>query len=165
MLNKIFLMGRLTRDPELRHTQSGTAVASFSLAVERDFRDKATGERATDFINIVAWRQTAEFVSRYFTKGSLIVVEGRLQIRDWNDKDGNRRTTAEVVADQAYFGGSKRDSAGDGYSNTGYSAGGHGGSSYSSSGSPMPPSHSDYDAPMDNDQFSELTEDDGDLPF
>ena len=90
MLNKIILMGRLTRDPELRHTQTGTAVASFSLAVDRDFKDKATGDRTTDFIDVVAWRQTGEFVSRYFTKGRMAVVEGRLQIRDWTDKDGNK---------------------------------------------------------------------------
>ena len=90
MLNRIILMGRLTRDPELRHTQSGTAVASFSLAVDRDFKDKATGEKATDFIDVVAWRQTGEFVSRYFTKGRLAVVEGRLQIRDWTRHQENR---------------------------------------------------------------------------
>ena len=94
MLNKIILMGRLTRDPELRHTQTGTAVASFSLAVDRDFKDKATGDRTTDFIDVVAWRQTGEFVSRYFTKGRMAVVEGRLQIRDWTDKDGNKRRSA-----------------------------------------------------------------------
>ena len=109
MLNKIFLMGRLTRDPELRRTQSGTAVASFSLALDRDFKDKSTGERTTDFIDVVAWRQTAEFVSRYFTKGRMAVVEGRLQIRDWTDKDGGKRRTAEVIADNVYFGDSKRD--------------------------------------------------------
>mgnify|MGYP000122727130 CR=1 FL=1 len=102
MLNKIILMGRLTRDPELRHTQTGTAVASFSLAVDRDFKDKATGDRTTDFIDVVAWRQTGEFVSRYFTKGRMAVVEGRLQIRDWTDKDGNKRRSAEVVADNVY---------------------------------------------------------------
>ena len=90
MLNRIILMGRLTRDPELRHTQTGTPVASFSLAVDRDFKDKTTGEKSTDFIDIVAWRQTAEFVSRFFTKGRMAVVEGRLQIRDWTDKDGNK---------------------------------------------------------------------------
>ena len=83
MLNRIILMGRLTRDPELRHTQTGTPVASFSLAVDRDFKDKSTGERTTDFIDVVAWRSTAEFVSKYFTKGRMAVVEGRLQIRDW----------------------------------------------------------------------------------
>ena len=103
MLNKIFLMGRLARDPELRRTQTGTPVASFRLAVDRDFKDRNTGERATDWIDVVAWRQTAEFVSRYFTKGRMAVVEGRLQIRDWTDKDGNKRTTAEVVADQVYL--------------------------------------------------------------
>ena len=97
MLNRIILMGRLTRDPELRHTGSGTAVASFSLAVERDFRDKASGQRVTDFIDVVAWRQTGEFVSKYFTKGRMAVVEGRLQIRDWQDRDGNKRRSAEVA--------------------------------------------------------------------
>lgn len=109
MLNKIFLMGRLTRDPELRHTQSGTAVASFSIAVDRDFKDKQTGEKATDFIDVVAWRQTAEFVSRFFTKGRLAVVEGRLQMRDWTDKDGNKRRSAEVIADSVYFADSRKD--------------------------------------------------------
>lgn len=107
MLNKIFLMGRLTRDPELRHTQSGTAVASFSLAVDRDYKSQA-GEKETDFIDIVAWRSTAEFVSKYFAKGRMAVVEGRLQIRDWTDKEGGRRRSAEVVADNIYFGDSKR---------------------------------------------------------
>ena len=111
MLNKIILMGRLTRDPELRHTQTGTAVASFSLAVDRDFKDKATGDRTTDFIDVVAWRQTGEFVSRYFTKGRMAVVEGRLQIHDWKDKDGNNRHSAEVVADNIYFGDSRKDTA------------------------------------------------------
>lgn len=107
MLNKIILMGRLTRDPELRHTQSGTAVASFSLAVDRDFKGQ-NGEKETDFIDIVAWRHTGEFASRYFTKGRMAVVEGRLQMRDWTDRDGNKRRTAEVVADNVYFGDSKR---------------------------------------------------------
>ena len=109
MLNKIFLMGRLTRDPELRRTTTGTPVASFTLAVDRDFKDKGTGERATDFIDVVAWRQTGEFVSRHFSKGRMAVVEGRLQLRDWTDKDGNKRNTAEVVADQVYFGDSKKE--------------------------------------------------------
>lgn len=107
MLNKIFLMGRLVRDPELRHTGSGTAVASFTLAVDRDYKPQS-GEKETDFIDIVAWRSTAEFVSKYFTKGRMAVVEGRLQIRDWTDKDGGRRRSAEVVADNVYFGDSKR---------------------------------------------------------
>ena len=107
MLNKIIVMGRLTKDPELRRTQSGTAVTSFSVAVDRDFKSQS-GERETDFIDVVAWRQTAEFVSKYFTKGRMAVVEGRLQIRDWKDKDGNSRRSAEVVAEHVYFGDSKR---------------------------------------------------------
>ena len=111
MLNHIVLMGRLTRDPELRYTQSQIPVASFSLAVDRDFGGRDGGERQTDFIDIVAWRSTAEFVSKYFTKGSMAVVSGRLQIRDWTDKDGNKRRSAEVVADSVYFGGSKRREA------------------------------------------------------
>lgn len=102
-------MGRLTRDPELRRTGSGIAVASFTLAVDRDFADKQSGEKETDFIDCVAWRQTGEFVSKYFTKGRMAVVSGRLQIRGWTDKDGNKRRTAEVVADNVYFGDSKKD--------------------------------------------------------
>lgn len=109
MLNHIVIMGRLTRDPELRRTGSGLAVASFCVAVDRDFPNKETGEKETDFINCVAWRHTGEFVSKYFTKGSLIVVSGRLQIRKWTDDNGNNRTTAEIVADNVYFGGSKKD--------------------------------------------------------
>ena len=112
MLNRIVLMGRLTRDPELRQTQSGASVANFSLAVDRDFKDKQTGEKTTDFIDIVAWRSSAEFVSRYFAKGRMAVVDGRLQLRDWTDKDGNKRRTAEVLADHVYFGDSKRDAEG-----------------------------------------------------
>lgn len=108
MLNKIILMGRLTRDPELRRTGSGTAVTSFALAVDRDFKGQG-GEKETDFIDVVAWRNTAEFVSKYFTKGRMAVVEGRLQIRDWKDKDGNNRRSAEVVADNVYFGDSNKD--------------------------------------------------------
>ena len=110
MLNRIILMGRLTRDPELRRTGSGTAVTSFSLAVARDFKSQS-GEKETDFIDIVAWRNTAEFVSKYFTKGRMAVVEGRLQIHDWKDKDGNNRHSAEVVADNIYFGDSRKDTA------------------------------------------------------
>lgn len=120
MLNKIVIMGRMTRDPELRHTQGGVAVATFTLAVDRDFKDRDTGERATDFIDVVVWRQTAEFVSRNFAKGSMAVVEGRLQIRNWTDKDGNKRRNAELAADNIYFGDSKRvshdDKAGQDYS-------------------------------------------------
>ena len=164
MLNKIFIMGRLTRDPELRRTQTGTPVASFTLAVDRDFRDKATGERATDFIDVVAWRQTAEFVSRYFSKGRSAVVEGRLQIRDWTDKEGGKRRSAEVIADNIYFGDSKRDGDGGGSYSTGNHQGGQGG------GYPAPQPPADpfggYGAPpADGDQFAELATDDGDLPF
>ena len=111
MLNKIVLMGRLTRDPELRRTQSGTAVASFNLAVDRDYKPQ-DGERETDFIDIVAWRSTAEFVSKYFSKGRMAVVEGRLQVRDWKDKDGSKRRSTEVIADNVYFGDSKRSESG-----------------------------------------------------
>ena len=151
MLNKIFIMGRLTRDPELRRTQSGTAVTSFSLAVDRDFKSQS-GEKETDFIDVVAWRSTAEFVAKYFTKGRMAIVEGRLQIRPWTDKDGNNRRSAEVVADNIYFGDSKRDSAGDmgGYSAPAYTAPAGG-----------------YSAPVGgaSSGFAEIDEEDGDLPF
>ena len=163
MLNKIFIMGRLTRDPELRRTQTGTPVASFSLAVDRDFKDKSTGERTTDFIDVVAWRQTGEFVSRYFTKGRMAVVEGRLQMRDWTDKDGNKRRTAEVVAENVYFGDSKRDGDNGGFSG-GYSQGGYGQGGYAAGGYSAP-APSGYGAPMGGDQFAELSDDDGELPF
>ena len=127
MLNKIFIMGRLTRDPELRRTQNGTAVAGFALAVDRDYKN-ADGTKETDFIEVVAWRSSAEFVSKYFTKGRMAIVEGRLQIRDWTDKDGNKRRNAEVVADNVYFGYSKKegDSSGGSYggSSGGYKAAG-----------------------------------------
>ena len=108
MLNKIFIMGRLTRDPELRTTNSGTSVASFSLAVDRNYKG-ADGEKETDFIDCVAWRSTAEFAAKYFTKGRMAAVEGRLQIRPWTDKEGNNRRSAEVIVDNMYFGDSKRD--------------------------------------------------------
>lgn len=107
MLNKIILMGRLGRDPEVRYTQGGTPVASFSLAVDRDFKDKASGERATDWVEVAAWSAKARFVQQYFRKGQLAVVEGRLQVRDWTDREGGKRRTAEVVADQIYFAGGK----------------------------------------------------------
>lgn len=119
MLNKIFIMGRLTRDPELRRTQNGTAVAGFALAVDRDYKN-ADGTKETDFIEVVAWRSSAEFVSKYFAKGRMAIVEGRLQIRDWTDKDGNKRRNAEVVADNVYFGDSKKE----GDSSGGYKAAG-----------------------------------------
>ncbi len=153
MLNRIILMGRLTRDPELRHTQTGTPVASFSLACDRDFKDKQTGEKLTDFIDVVVWRQTAEFVSRYFSKGRMAVVEGRLQIRDYTDRDGNKRRVAEIVAENVYFGDSKRDS------DSGYSAP-PAASSPSGFSSYTPPAPS-----AGSDDFGDLTDDDGDLPF
>ena len=157
MLNHITLMGRLTRDPELRYTQSQIPVASFSLAVDRDYGGRDGGERQTDFIDIVAWRQTAEFVSKYFTKGNLVAVSGRLQIRDWTDRDGNKRRSAEVVADNVYFGESKRRD-GDaprsaepresyGGSNSGSAYGGY------------------SDVPKGESAFAELDDGDGELPF
>ena len=107
MLNKVVIMGRFTKDPELRRTGSGTSVTSFSLACDRDFKSQS-GDKETDFIEVVAWKNTAEFVSKYFSKGRMAVVDGRLQIRDWTDKAGNKRTTAEVVAGNVYFADSKR---------------------------------------------------------
>ena len=112
MLNKVVIMGRFTKDPELRRTGNGTAVTSFSLACDRDFKSQS-GDKETDFIEVVAWKNTAEFVSKYFSKGRMAVVEGRLQIRDWTDKAGNKRTTAEVVADNVYFADSKRSESND----------------------------------------------------
>lgn len=109
MLNNVVIMGRLTRDPELRRTQNGTAITSFSLAVDRDFKSQS-GEKETDFIDVVAWRNTGEFAAKYLAKGRMAAVEGRIQVRDWQDKDGNRRKSVEVVADNVYFADSKRDS-------------------------------------------------------
>ena len=167
MLNHIVIMGRLTRDPELRRTGSGVAVASFSVAVDRDFGGRDGGERETDFIDCVAWRQTGEFVSKYFTKGSMIVVSGRLQIRNWNDKDGNKRRSAEVVADNVYFGESKRSS------DAGSAYGGSTGSSYgnyapNNGGYNAPaPSYGGYSAPASApaSDFAMLEDDDAQLPF
>ena len=119
MLNHITIMGRLTRDPELRRTGSGVAVTSFTVAVDRDFGKNENGEKETDFIDCIAWRQTGEFVSKYFAKGRMAVVSGRLQIRSWTDKDGNKRRSAEVVADNVYFGDSKREGEGGGYAPAG----------------------------------------------
>lgn len=153
MLNKIVCMGRLTHDPELRRTGSGIAVASFSLAVERDFKTEG-GEKETDFIDVVAWRHTAEFVSKYFAKGRMAVVSGRLQIRPWTDKDGNKRTSAEVVADNIYFGDSKRD----GGDSSGYSQ---------SFGNAPAPAANSYAAPASapTSDFSMIEDDDSQLPF
>ena len=158
MLNHITIMGRLTRDPELRRTGSGVAVASFTVAVDRDFGGRDGGEKETDFIDCVAWRQTGEFVSKYFTKGSMIVVSGRLQIRPWTDKDGNKRRTAEVVADNVYFGESKRSSEG----GSSYGGNAYGGNSYSAPA----PSYGGYSAPAaPASDFAMLDDDDAQLPF
>lgn len=143
MLNTITIMGRLTRDPELRRTGSGVAVTSLTLAVDRDFSPKDGGEKETDFIDVVCWRSTAEFVEKYFKKGSMAVASGRLQIRNWTDKDGNKRRSAEVHADNVYFGDSKRsDSYNDSYS---------GPASYS----PVAPAQ----------DFAPIEDDDAQLPF
>ena len=154
MLNRIIIMGRLTRDPELRRTQNGTAVTSFSLAVDRDFKNKETGETPCDFIDCVAWRSTAEFVNNYFTKGRMAVVEGKLQIRPWKDRDGNNRRSAEVIVDNIYFGDSKRDSAAQ--TSGGYGAAGSYSAAGSSYGSPSSAAPS---------EFSEIDDVDGELPF
>ena len=149
MLNHITIMGRLVRDPELRRTGSGVAVTSFTVAVDRDFGKNDNGERETDFIDCVAWRQTGEFVAKYFAKGRMAVVSGRLQIRPWTDKDGNKRRTAEVVADNVYFGDSKRE----------------GESSGASFGAA--PAFGGYSAPASNaaSDFEMLSDDDAQLPF
>ena len=164
MLNHITIMGRLTRDPELRRTGSGVAVASFTLAVDRDFGKNENGERETDFIDCVAWRQTGEFVSKYFIKGRMAVVSGRLQIRSWTDKDGNKRRTAEVVADNVYFGDSKRDDHG-GSSYSGNSYGNYG--NYGSApAAPAAPAYGGYSAPTaPASDFAMLDDDDAQLPF
>lgn len=141
MLNKVILMGRLGRDPEKRYTQNGTPVATFSLAVDRDFRDKQTGERATDWVDVVAWRQTADFVCRYLGKGRVAVVEGRLQTRTYTDREGVKRKAVEVVADSVYFGDSKT----------------------------APPSEGNADEgtlpPQPTEDYQTLEDDEGELPF
>ena len=164
MLNHIVIMGRLTRDPELRRTGSGIAVASFTLAVDRDFAPKDGGERETDFIDCVAWRQTGEFVSKYFTKGRMAVVSGRLQIRGWTDKDGNKRRSAEIVADNVYFGDSRRDSES---GNSSYSNNSYGGNNSSNNYSAPAPSYGGYSAPASApaSDFAMLEDDDAQLPF
>ena len=174
MLNHITIMGRLVRDPELRRTGSGVAVASFTVAVDRDFGGRDGGEKETDFIDCVAWRQTGEFVSKYFTKGRMIVVSGRLQIRSWTDKDGNKRRTAEVVADNVYFGDSKRDNdSGSSYGGNTY-GGNNYGSSYSNNNygggnayNAPAPSYGGYNAPAaaPASDFAMLEDDDAQLPF
>ena len=158
MLNHIVIMGRLTRDPELRYTQAQVPVASFTVAVDRDFGGRDGGEKQTDFIDCSAWRQTGEFVSKYFRKGSMIVVSGRLQSRKWQDRDGNNRTNWEISADSVYFGESRRreDENRDSYGGN-YSANSYGGNSYESNRSAS--------APAQSNPFTELGDDDGELPF
>ena len=175
MLNHIVIMGRLTRDPELRRTGSGVAVTSFRVAVDRDFVPKDGGERKTDFIDCVAWRQTGEFISKYFTKGRMIVVEGRLEMRDWTDREGVKRTSAEINVDNAYFGESKRDSDGSSYGGSSYGGGspaapGYGGSApapnYGGYNAPAAPSYGSYPAPSaPASDFAMLEDDDAQLPF
>ncbi len=175
MLNHITIMGRLVRDPELRRTGSGIAVASFTVAVDRDFGGRDGGEKETDFIDCVAWRQAGEFVSKYFTKGRMIVVSGRLQIRSWTDKEGNKRRTAEVVADNCYFGDSKRDNdggssyGGNSYGGNSYGNNNYGGNSYGGSnnyGAAPAPSYGGYSAPAaPASDFAMLEDDDAQLPF
>jgi single-strand DNA-binding protein len=135
MLNKIDIMGRLTRNPELRHTASGKSVANFAVAVDRDFE-----KNQTDFIDVVCWGNTADFVSSYFTKGRMAVVSGRLQIREWTDRDGTKRKASEVVADNVYFGDSKKED-------------------------PLAEFTKAHPETVAEDRFAELTDDDGDLPF
>ena len=158
MLNHITIMGRLTRDPELRYTQSQTPVASFSLAVDRDFGSRDGGEKQTDFIDCVAWRQTAEFISKYFQKGSMAVVSGRLQIRDWTDREGGKRRSAEVVVDNIYFGESRRRDSGD--------SGSYGGNYGSSnSGGESRSYNAGNSSAHSASPFAELDDGDGELPF
>ena len=163
MLNHITIMGRLVRDPELRRTGSGVAVASFTVAVDRDFGGRDGGERKTDFINCVAWRQTGEFISKYFTKGRMIVVDGRLEMRDWTDREGNKRTSAEIVVANAYFGDSKRE----GDNGASYGGNAYGGNSFGGYAAPAAPSFGGYPAPAGNpaSDFAMLDDDDAQLPF
>ena len=149
MLNHITLMGRLVNDPELRRTGTGIAVTTFRIAVDRDFAPKDGGERKADFITCVAWRQTGELISKYFAKGRMIVVDGRLEMRDWTDKEGNKRTTAEVIVDNAYFGDSKRDGDNSG--------------SYTA---PAAPAFGGYSAPAaPASDYAVVEDDDAQLPF
>lgn len=137
MLNRICIMGRITRDLELRRTQDGTAVTSFTVAVDDDFKSKATGEKKTYFLDVVAWRQTAEFACQYLSKGRMVTVEGKLTVRDWKDKDGNNRRNAEIIADNIYFADSKRNDT----------------------------TAPKYAVESAADGFAEVNEDDGELPF
>ena len=164
MLNHITIMGRLTRDPELRRTGTGIAVASFRVAVDRDFVSKDGGERKTDFIDCVAWRNTGEFISKYFSKGRMIVVDGRLEMRDWTDKEGIKRTTAEIIVANAYFGDSKRD----GDNGGSYGGNSYGGNNYAGGfGGGYAPQAPAYPAPAaaPASDFAMLEDDDAQLPF
>ena len=158
MLNHIIVMGRLVRDPELRYTQSQLPVVSFTVAVDRDFGGRDGGDKQTDFIDCVAWRHTAEFVSKYFAKGSMAVVSGRLQIRDWTDREGNKRRSAEIVADNVYFGDSKRRDEG------GAPAGGYDRPAAPNTGYSAPAGGYD-NVPKGPGAFAELDDGDGELPF
>jgi len=169
MLNHITIMGRLARDPELRRTGSGVAVASFTVGVERDFSDQQSGKKEVDWIDCVAWRNTGEFVSKYFRKGNMIVVSGRLQIRSWTDKENNKRKTAEIVADSCYFGGGKKDS-----DSTGDTQGGSYGGAYSDTMAEIERQRNNnsyggyggYALPQyQQGEFAMLEDDDGNLPF
>lgn len=153
-MNRIIIMGRLTRDPELRRTQSGMAVASFNIAVDRPFSGRNGGEKQTDFIDCVAWDKRGEFVSKYFVKGQMCLVEGRLQIRDWTDKEGNKRKSAEIVADTIEFTESKKSRDASGYAPAG-------GQNYGGNDS----YNSGYQTPVSGSDFAELDDEDGDLPF
>ncbi|MCD7822170.1 MAG: single-stranded DNA-binding protein [Clostridiales bacterium] len=167
MLNRVVLQGRLVADPELRHTQNGTAVASFRIACDRGYKSKDPNAQSADFINIVAWRQTAEFISRYFTKGSMILIDGRLQVREYTDNAGNRRSVAEVVADNVNFAGSRRENGGGyGQQNNSYSADGYAAPQQSAQPNYSAPSAytPNNAAPVAN-EFAELNDDDGELPF
>lgn len=154
MLNHITLMGRLTRDPELRRTSSGIAVASFRIAVDRDIAPKDGGERKTDFIDCIAWRQTGEFISKYFAKGRMIVVDGRLEMRGWTDKNDNKRTSAEVIVENAYFGDSKQESTQTGNQYPSYQSAGY-------NRTQEPTSEPAYQ----QGAFAEINDIDEDLPF
>lgn len=165
MLNKAILMGRLARDPELKYTQNNLPVIQFTVAVERS-RAAQGQEKQTDFINIVAWRKTAEFVSRWFTKGMMIIVEGAIQSRSWQDKNGNNRTSIEVVADEVQFGESKRSRE----ANSGYQGGydnGYQGGYPNAYAAPQQASRTapSFDMPAGNSDFSEISDDDGEVPF
>ena len=147
-MNHIVIMGRMTRDPERRETQTGIPVTSFTLAVDRGYASKDGGERQTDYIDVVAWRGTADFVAKYFAKGQMTAVSGSLQIRDWTDKENNKRRSAEVIADRVYFTGDKRS----------------GDSPYTAS-NPKEDFNAGYTSPVESSDFAELDMDDGDLPF